>query len=743
MTTTVPTTVQERIALPVPHAAPSGAGAGMTVSDVLRVLKQRLFLILFVWLFVAGSVFALWYLLWTKFPGYTAAALIQVESPIPNAPLQWGQIQATKDLMNRWLQDEATLVKTDEVLRMALTDPEVQKTAWYHSVPEDERLEELREDLHCWPIPETSYLRVSMTCRSKKDPHRIINTVVNKYLNRREELFRSQYRAEIANYQAQLEDLESLLQDKEQAIRRAREAIPEPGTLMGMNPIAQRLAGLYTQLAAAESEKLRLKALYESYTSVRPEEIAVSPEMQQLVESDPQIMRLQADLQSLEQALESLEAQGTIGQRHRDYQAIRARRDVIEAQLRQLRETRLNDVKRFQIEQTRMAYYSAIDAEAEILEKIEQEKAAQRDLDKKVALYEALLEERRLLEDRRNRIRGYLDDLRLLVAQEKPIKIRLASQASEPLDRSSPRPEVYWPAGVALGLLLAVGLAFALEFLDTSVRTPRDLVRHVNLPVLGTVPDVDDEEVAIEQVETAVQTEPQSMIAEAFRTIRANLAFSAPPERQRTILITSPRPEDGKTTVAINLASSISQGGRRVLLIDANFRRPSLHRFFAAAGPAGLSNVLIGQASLEERIAPSGFPNLDVLASGPVPPNPAELLGSTYMRQLLAEATDKYDQVIVDGPPVLLVSESLLLATIVDGVVMVCRAGANSRGVAQRCRDFLQRVNAHIFGAVLNAAQARRGGYFREQFRAFYEYQPEEAPPPPPTLPAQDTLSRT
>src|SRR6185295_7723028 len=162
--------------------------------------------------------------------------------------------------------------------------------------------------------------------------------------------------------------------------------------------------------------------------------------------------------------------------------------------------------------------------------------------------------------------------------------------------------------------------ALLLELMDTSMRTPRDLVRHVHVPILGTVPDLDDEEIPIDKIEVAAHAAPRSMTAESFRTIRTNLLLSSPAERQRTVLVTSARPEEGKTAVACNLAISIGQSGRRVLLIDANFHRPTLHQVFNRSQKDGLSNALIGQAKLEDLIQTTDLQNLDIIASGPIPP---------------------------------------------------------------------------------------------------------------------------
>ena len=166
----------------------------------------------------------------------------------------------------------------------------------------------------------------------------------------------------------------------------------------------------------------------------------------------------------------------------------------------------------------------------------------------------------------------------------------------------------------------------------------------------------------------------------------------------------------------------MAQGGRRVLLVDANFRKPAIHRFYPPKSSGGLSNLLVGDGKLEDFVNATDQGNLFVLASGPLPPNPAELMGSEQMSSFLAEAASKYDQIILDAAPVLLASDTSALATKTDGAIMVFRAKHNSRGIGGRACGLLSRVNAHIFGGVLNAAQVRRGGYFREQLRTFYDY---------------------
>jgi capsular exopolysaccharide synthesis family protein len=311
----------------------------------------------------------------------------------------------------------------------------------------------------------------------------------------------------------------------------------------------------------------------------------------------------------------------------------------------------------------------------------------------------------------------------------KAARLAVVQSPRQAVDPSRPNFKLWLGGGVALALLGAVGLAFLREMTDKAVRTPIDVARYGRLSVLGCVPQLDDEQADLDTIELATRRAPHSLVAEAFRQVRANLVFSGPSEAQRVLLITSPGPGNGKTATAINLAVTLAQSGQKVLLVDCNFRRPAIRNAFAGTRAEGLSNLLIGQAKLEQLITRTEIPNLDVLSSGPMPPTPAELLGSTYMRDMIAQAKAHYDRVIFDGPPILLISDSLVLSIQVDGVIVVARAVDNTKGGLRRARDQLEKINARVLGAVLNGIQARAGGYYKQQYRDFYDYASDETIP--------------
>jgi len=222
-------------------------------------------------------------------------------------------------------------------------------------------------------------------------------------------------------------------------------------------------------------------------------------------------------------------------------------------------------------------------------------------------------------------------------------------------------------------------------------------------------------------------------MAESYRALRTSLLLSnlgAPP---KVVLVTSARPQEGKTTTSINTAIVLAQKGVRVLLVDADLRRPSVHKALGTGPRSGLSNVLTGSASLEQTVIPSPvLPNLFILPAGSPPPNPAELLASSNMRDLLAELREQYDHIVVDTPPTLSVTDAVVLSPRADATILVIRSGQTTKQALRRARDILMQVNAHVAGVLLNAVDLTSPDYYyyyeyQGKYGNYYQEEPEEA----------------
>ncbi|MBI1802724.1 MAG: polysaccharide biosynthesis tyrosine autokinase [Chloroflexi bacterium] len=284
-------------------------------------------------------------------------------------------------------------------------------------------------------------------------------------------------------------------------------------------------------------------------------------------------------------------------------------------------------------------------------------------------------------------------------------------------------------AGLVIGLLLAIALALLIEYLDDTVKTPDDVQQILGLTALGTVLRQTNPE-RNKMLITA--TQPKSSFSESFRTLRTNIQFSSVDKPIHSILVTSAGPGEGKSTLAANLAVAMAQAGHHTVLVDADLRRPSLHRLFDITDQAGLTNGLVTDSvvALNGNLHVSPIENLRILTSGPRPPNPAELLGSKRMHNLLEALKQESDMIIIDSPPALAVADASILASKVDGVILVVESGATRRGLAQKAKAQLEQVGAHMLGVAVNKLSARSAGeYYYYYYYNYYYYSSDEKSP--------------
>ena len=286
--------------------------------------------------------------------------------------------------------------------------------------------------------------------------------------------------------------------------------------------------------------------------------------------------------------------------------------------------------------------------------------------------------------------------------------------------------------GAILGLILGVGAAFFLEYLDRTVRTSADVEMLLSIPVLGIIPRLrkiqpeSEAEDRRSDLPLLVALDPLDPAAEAYRNLRMNLMFMSTEDSPiRTLLFSSPGPSEGKSTTSINFAVMLAQQGERVLLVDADIRRPALHRAMDVLREPGLTNLLVGDTEIRGAVRPNVLPNLDVLPSGPFPPNPSELLNSKKMSQLLRNLEGTYSHIILDSPPILAVTDSAILGTHTDGMVLVLRSGSTEQRAAERAVDQVRRVGVRVFGAVLNEVPSTtvEESYYMQYY---YSYHPKQ-----------------
>lgn len=287
--------------------------------------------------------------------------------------------------------------------------------------------------------------------------------------------------------------------------------------------------------------------------------------------------------------------------------------------------------------------------------------------------------------------------------------------------------------GLLLGLVGGFGLVYLAEITDKSFRTPEEIRKRLGMAVVGQIPMFKSDDEASHRAESDPATpdpmlctfyRSKSIEAEAYRGVRTSLYFSTHGEGHKVIQVTSPVVGDGKTTLAANLAVSIAQSGKRTILIDADFRRPRIHKIFGVSGKVGLATVIAGEANLEEAIQQCEIPGLSILPAGKPPPNPAELLTAPRFKELLDQIRDQFDFVLVDTPPLLVVTDPCVVAPRVDGVLLTIRITKNGRPQAERAREILSNLRANVFGVVVNAVSSKgRGGVYGYETYKYGYYQ--------------------
>lgn len=726
---------EPRVMAPRPAMAARGtAGGGMTPREIIAILRRHWIMIVLLTILGLGCGGASWFLFLRYGPKYTAQTFIKVLPPVEKDPTTIQSAPVAQDIQYGNRLSLAMRLTSQNMLQQLIDRDKIQQTKWFKGFGDikDVRIRKAVKDLKkrfgASPQRDGDSIIVSMTCGDKEESSLIVNEMASLFVNSQG----GAKRKEVAEKLAQLDDQQVRVQrDLDSAERtldnvRLRYGFTDLEEHAFQSVVEQKLNDLENQGNTLALDISQTRAGIESLAAQAQGPVQVQVEQQ--VETDQVMLSLAQQLALQESALA-----GALARFGEDHRLVRQFREYIDA-IQQERFRR----KAVIAEQTRQANLRNAQDSLVMLErrlgeyeKLREAAAKQKeemDLARvQFAKGVKIRDERRAMLDS---IKEQTEKLKIMYNDPETPKVQLTELAPEPLEASFPRWELFFPGGTFLGLLAGIGLAFLIELLNDLVRTPKDVATYLHIPLLGMIPGAEEDE-QVENIEPAyvARQAPNSILSESYRRVRTNLKLSELGGKARTILITSGGAKDGKTTVAVNLATTLVAEGRKILLIDANFRRPRLHAIFAGEKDetqvgAGLSNLLAGQCDLPQTIRPSGMEGLTIIESGPMPANPAETLGSEAMQRLIGQLRDSYDYVIIDGPPVLLASEAKILAKYVDGTILVFNATATRQGTGVRTLGELKQVNAALLGCVLLRVRILKGGYFQEMFRLYREYQP-------------------
>ncbi|MFZ2147775.1 MAG: polysaccharide biosynthesis tyrosine autokinase, partial [Sedimentisphaerales bacterium] len=681
-----------------------------------------------------------WYLLQKYLPRYTATTYIQVLSPVEKDPMDITAPQVQKDILYGYRQSIANLIKQQSTLQKLLERDIVKKTGWYKRRDSTRKaVKYLNRYFRAYAHRDAEFVEVSMTCRDAREASDILNEMVYLFIAEHGSVERGKVNAELVMLEERQRRVQTELNDADRGLDEVRERWGITDLSMPEGRNFQHTFTLKLNNLELEKNSLELAIRQLSADIANLKDLATGPITEQIeyaIERDPVMVTLAQQL-----AFQEAELSGKLskfGENHRDVRRIREQIDELKKK-REFRKVEIGEqTRRANLENARDGLH-VLQERFEQLEKLRQEAEAKKEeLDKARVQYEQRLKIRDERVAMLDLIKEQVEKLKMMHDAPDTPKVQRVGIAPIPLEMVFSRQWYLWfPGGTVLGFMLGVGLAFLVEMANDLVRTPSDVAKYLRIPLLGVIPDAsEDSQVRRIELCHAVRKAPYSLISESYRRCRANLKLSGTAESLKTLLVSSGMAGDGKTSVAVNLATTFVAADKKVLLIDANFRQPNLKRLFpkiqtdeledklgADSFDFGLSSVLMNQCGPKEAVRPGGIEGLDVIDCGPLPANPAELLGSPRMEELLGQQRNKYDHIIIDGPPVLLVSDAKVLARLVDTTILVFNAAATSRGAAQRTIREFEEVNANIVGCVLFAARSMKGGYFHEQFKSYRKYE--------------------
>ncbi len=541
----------------------------------------------------------------------------------------------------------------------------------------------------------------------------IIKTIANRHAR---EYIAMNLEMRFAASQDAVEWLQKQLYEKKESVEKAENALQlykEKKKIVSLedrqNIIVQKLEELNSTLTTARIQRIEIETLYNQTKkySGDPELIESIPN----VMNNPLIQVLKKDYVKLR--MDIINLSDKYGKRHPNIIRIMAEAKELES--------RINSEVNKIIRSIETDYKVALSREESLSVAMEEQKGVALDLNRKAIAYGTLQRE---AESERAMYDILLKRMKEtdITGELKTSNIRIVDPAEIPRTPIKPKKKLNILLAAVVGLTLGVGLAFFLEYIDNTVKSPEDVERFLNTTLLGVL-----EKVRIPKSEKQVSLEilthemPKSTFAEAMRNVRTSIMLSSTDNPKRSLLVTSAQPGEGKTFIASNLAIIIAKTGKKTLLVDADFRKPRVHNVFDIETLPGLSNHLIGESDLESIIKPTAIPNLSIVTCGLIPPNPSEMLGSHSMETFCKSVKERFDTVIFDTPPAMTVTDAVVLSNIVNGVIYVIKSGEATKEMVKRSILQLSGKKSEMLGVVMNSVDVSRGGYYHYYSR-YYKY---------------------
>lgn len=566
------------------------------------------------------------------------------------------------------------------------------------------------KNLQIEPTRNSNLVDISFLSEDPKLAATVANTLAEQYIQHN---LRLKYDAAIDAsgwLNQHVGELKQKVQNTEEALHSYKEQNEIVSLEEKQNIIVQKLSELNTAVTEAKTKRISLETVYNQINKYKNNK--------EMIQSLPSVIN-----NSLIQKLKT-DYITMLSEYDRETQKFGPKHPhiiKIKSQLETMQNRLDSEVQKI-VNSTKTEYEIALAQENVLVEALNDQKKEALELNKKAIQYNVL---KRDAESNQQMFEVVLNRLKEtdLTRGLKSSNVRIVDRAEVPELAIKPKKKLNIMLAAVIGLFMGIGLAFFFEYLDNTIKTPEDLKRYLDLSFLGPVPHMDSAELkGVNTPELITLHKSKSHISEAYKGLRTNIMFSFSDTEPKCLLVTSASPSEGKTITCVNLAITMAQSGAKVVVIDCDMRKPRLHRILKSKNEKGISNYLIGQCSMKDIIQAGPTENLSIITCGQRPPNPSELLVSPNLKNAFIELKAQFDMILIDSPPVVAVTDSVIISRLVDGVSLVIHGGTTSREVVMRARDLLQNANAHLLGAIINNIDiAKRSYYYYYQYY-YYQY---------------------
>lgn len=729
-----PSTVPPSSARPGGGGPPRPSGPAPSSAMSAPVLDpMRLIMTYWMWGVIAAIVgivlgFVVYFALLKLAPSFVSSAIFEADAPkeIVGAGDQSTIGTGGSDELDIYMETQVQNMVSDRLLRQAINEPNIRETKWIQNfivngrVDEVEALKDLRDHVSARVVPDTLFMQLNARFSSRTDAKTVADVLQTVYMA---DIRRQSNRG--------LNDDISLLENTLRVTRQEVEALDRRiDNLLGENQVTsleQRETGQFAEiqnlqpaLVAIREQRALAREQLSSYEQLlnSPGGVQYPDTVRSEAETHPIIANQDALIANEKAAIRAM--LNRFGERHREVLRRKNLLSALEQERAGLVEQKTAELFRARIEQLRSTIANLQESENDLQERLRQAQDALVEITQVLKGHDNLAQDRYEKQESIKSLNERISNLRMLVSGG--TRVALNSAPEVPNEVSFPRIPVT-VGGTAFLVCAAVGgLILLKEIRETRVRGPQDILAIPRTKVLGVIPDISLDPSNPESVEMASRDKPQGVIAESFRQIRGGIIKCMDEHDISSIVVCAGMPSSGATSVTTNLALKLSVAGHRILVVDGNLRRPSMHKVFGVSRAPGLGDCLLGKSTLDACTVSTSFGNIDLLPAGETMDGIFEKLPTKAMADIMAQAEAKYDLVLVDSAPGMVGEDAVSIANHCDACILVARALSEKRGLVARLRNQLSDTSAQFLGVIVNGVESSAGGYFKKNYKTTHDY---------------------